>query len=211
MDERVCPPQRDARRLPRMTFSFRQYAERTAGPDLWYQQFARDYAAHPVVFVGTSLDEPPLWQHVELRGRRRGERRELRPGSLLVAPSISPPRRAILSSFNVDFVAAGQEDFAADVLVGLADAAEAGHRAVSARAPTTGGGAALLDVGVLRRHEGGDPREFLWGREPTWGDLADDGFAIERSFEAALAQEIGDTAARVAVLTGTAGSGSRPR
>ena len=191
--------------FPAMTFSQRQYGERTAGPDLWYQQFVRDYAAHPVVFVGTSLDEPPLWQHLELRGRRRAERRELRPGSYLVTRSLPAARNAILRAYNVDHVPMYQEDFATEVLAALSQEAAEGLR-VRAGERRSGGERALLDVGELRRDVGGDPREFLWGREPIWRDLTD-GYAIQRTFEGSLERSIAESGARVAVLTGTAGSG----
>lgn len=43
---------------PEMTFSPRQYGERTARPDPWYQHLVADLLSHPVIFVGTQLDEP---------------------------------------------------------------------------------------------------------------------------------------------------------
>jgi Mrp family chromosome partitioning ATPase len=192
---------------PTMTFSGRQFGERTASPDLWYQQFVRDYAAHPVLFVGTTLDESPLWHHLAMRGRRRAERRELRPGSYLVSPSLSIPRSTILSGYNVDHIAMAQEEFASSVLATLDEEAQEGLRVLEARARGARGAEALLDVGELRRDTSGDPREFLLGREPAWCDLTEDGYAVERRFETRLAGDIAASGARVAVLTGTAGSG----
>jgi hypothetical protein len=46
--------------LPNVTFSQRQYGERLSGPDLWYANLVREMRTRPVVYVGTSLDEPPL-------------------------------------------------------------------------------------------------------------------------------------------------------
>jgi hypothetical protein len=42
---------------PQVTFSQRQYGERTARPDPWYQHLVTDLAGHPVLFIGTVLDE----------------------------------------------------------------------------------------------------------------------------------------------------------
>jgi hypothetical protein len=191
---------------PDMTFSGRQYGERSAAPDLWYQQFVRDYAAHPVVFVGTALDEPSLWHHLAMRGRRRAERRELRPGSYLVAPTLSAPRRAILGGYNVNHVPMLQEEFASDVLTTFVEEKQKGLRALKGRDQATGGTGVLLDVGELRRDVAGDPRDFLWGREPVWRDLTN-GYAVQRQFENDLGDQIASSGACVAVLTGTAGSG----
>lgn len=58
--------------LPNITFSQRQYGQRLASPDLWYENLVREIRTRPVVYVGTSLEEPPLWQYVEARGRKRG-------------------------------------------------------------------------------------------------------------------------------------------
>jgi hypothetical protein len=57
--------------FPDVTFSQRQYGERLAQPEMWFQALVRDLRSAPVVYVGTTLDEPPLWQHIEMRGRAR--------------------------------------------------------------------------------------------------------------------------------------------
>src|SRR6185437_8082216 len=54
----------------RITFSTVQYAGRLAQRCAFYSQLVRDIAAYPVLFVGTKLDESPLWQHLELAGVR---------------------------------------------------------------------------------------------------------------------------------------------
>jgi hypothetical protein len=68
-----------------VTFTTPQYARRQAFPaDHLYLELVADIITHPVVFIGTRLDEPPLWQHVEIR-RARGSRdmREMRPPFIL--------------------------------------------------------------------------------------------------------------------------------
>ena len=114
--------------FPNVTFSQRQYGERLAHPDLWYQALIRDLRSSPVVFVGTTLDEPALWQHIEMRGRK-GQGRELRPGSYLVSPSLPTARRAILKDhFNIDWIPLKAGQFVEQVLSELEEAQREGIR-----------------------------------------------------------------------------------
>lgn len=104
--------------FPAITFSHQQYGERTAAPDPWYQHLAADLLAHPGLFVGTQLDEPPLWQQFALRtGRGLGP--PDRPPSYLVAPSLPVARRRVLEELNVTWIPMNQADFAEQVLAPL--------------------------------------------------------------------------------------------
>lgn len=192
--------------FPNVTFSQRQYAERLAQAELWFQTLVADLRAMPVVYVGTTLDEPSLWQHIEMRGRKqRG--RELRPGSYLVSPSLTAARRAILKDhFNVDWIPLSAEDLASEVLGQLADAQREGIRQLVAQAAGPRE-SVLLDVASLRTQPAQDLREYVMGREPVWADLGEAGFAITREFEADIQPNIDESAARALLLTGTAGAG----
>lgn len=190
---------------PEMTFSQRQYGERTARPDPWYHFLVADLSGHPIVFVGTNLDEPPLWQHIELRrGRQRGSK-ELRPRSYLVTPALSVARRNVLERFNIRWIPMTQEEFAEQVLLTLKEPRERGLRTIDERRRrriTT----VLQSVGDLRNQRAEVPGDFLLGRQPAWSDIVD-GIAVERSFEPDLKNEIVTKNFQVALLTGTAGSG----
>jgi hypothetical protein len=48
----------------RVTFSVTQYAQRLAGIEPIYRRLTAELLTSPCIFVGTTLDEPPLWQHV---------------------------------------------------------------------------------------------------------------------------------------------------
>lgn len=193
--------------FPEMTFSQRQYGERTARPDTWYEVLVADMASRPVVFVGTELDEPPLWQHLELRRRKGAGGRELRPGSYLVTPSLSAARRAMLEEYNVDWIQMDQETFAKDVLSEMADDAKRGLLAITERVSVPRAPASIQPLAeLLAERPVADGPEFLLGREPRWSDITE-GWAVQRQFEAPLSSEINDQRARIAILTGTGGSG----
>jgi tetratricopeptide (TPR) repeat protein len=190
---------------PQITFSHRQYGERTAHPDPWYQHLVSDLASHPILFVGTELDEPPLFQQIEMRRAKERRVRELRPGSYLVTPSMSVARKAMLEDFNVQLVEMTQEQFATEVLAALEVERRQGLAAITTRysspAPRL-----LQRVAELRSEADDGSSEFLLGREPRWSDITS-GRAVKRRFEDDLATQIRDRDARVAILTGTAGAG----
>ena len=191
---------------PEMTFSQRQYGERTARPDPWYAHLVADISSHPVVFVGTTLDEPPLWQHIELRRSRVQRTRELRPGSYLVTPSIPAARARMLQDFNIQLVEMTQEDFASQVLAEMKAERERGLQAISARRPIGVSRRLLISVAELRSELDDSPGEFLLGRQPTWADIVI-GTAVKREFEADLKAKIEKDHVPLVILTGTAGSG----
>lgn len=191
--------------LPHVTFSPRQYGERLGSSDLWYDNLARDLKTHPVLYVGTSLDEPPLWTYVEARGLRKTNT-ETRPGSFLVSPELARARRVSLSSYNVSWIGASAAEFANNVLLTLSDDSSAGQRAIEQRRKLERGGPPIARVSDVQDDSQDDEREFLHGREPRWSDLTD-GYAVRRTFDSTLAQAYEDTSARLIVITGTAGSG----
>lgn len=94
-----------------ITFGLTQYAGRAGSHDHLYDQFVRDYATKTTIFIGTALDEPLLWQYIELRKGRPRDIGERRPKSFLITPTISPPKRTILESLNIEPVVATTQDF----------------------------------------------------------------------------------------------------
>ena len=192
--------------FPEITFSPRSYAERSTGPDPWYQLLITDLASHPIVYVGTVLEESPLWQHIEYRRNRRRGSRELRPGSYLVTPKISTARRVLLQNFNVQLIEMTQEEFATDVLEGMSAESEKGMTAIQNRSSLGSNRRLLRRVAELRQERNGRSTEFLLGREPSWYDITE-GVAVRRQFEDELRSRIDGDKPQVIVLTGTAGSG----
>lgn len=190
--------------LPEVTFTGRQYAERLAAADLWYANLARELASHPVLYVGTSLDEPPLWQYVEARGARQSGGRELRPGSYLITKSLQRARTIALRQYNIDWVEGTARSVADEVLASLDTAAADGLRVLSRSAAREQ--QAFEGLPSIQDDSVGDEREFLLGREPRWSDVTS-GFAVERDFDRSLLDVVDREAPRLLVVTGTAGSG----
>jgi len=195
------------RDFPDVTFSAPQYGQRLARAEVWYQTLVADLLNHPVLFVGTALEEPGLWQHIELRQQRQREVMELRPPSYLVSPHLPAARAALLKRFNIDWIEATEEEFFDAALTDTAVESALGHQVLSRRFHPSRGRVLIRRLSELRQES--DPDDlamFLLGREPHWKDLSD-GYAIERDFEAEVLANAATGANDVVLITGTAGSG----
>ncbi len=73
-----------------LTFSVRQFARRASDQSPLYQAFVSDYSTRPTLFIGTELNEPLFWQHLEVREQRRRGISEQRPKSFLEPISKTP-------------------------------------------------------------------------------------------------------------------------
>ena len=111
---RRCICTDDYRALPRTSHSlFRNlHAEQLLTINL-YDHFVRDYATKTTVSFGTALNEPLLWQYIEIRKARRADIGEERPRSFLISPVINAPKRQLLQAMNVVPVVASTGDFLA--------------------------------------------------------------------------------------------------
>lgn len=195
-----------------ITFSRRQYATRSTQPDLWYDRLAADLVSAPVVFVGATLDEPLLWEHIELRRARNPSQRELRPHSYLVNPRLGKAKQALLADYNVEWIPLTTREFTEQFLVPISGAFADGFKVLERERRSRGKGvtAQLDDVATLAAKPTPPTRlHYLLGREPHWADISS-GVAIHRSADDELRVRIDrartDHAACV-VVTGTAGSG----
>ncbi|HEX4962525.1 MAG TPA: SIR2 family protein [Thermoanaerobaculia bacterium] len=161
------------------TFSATQYGERLARPETWYVLLVAEMLSRSVVFIGTTLDEPPLWQHLALRGSR-GNRSmaELRPRSYLVTPVLDRARQALLAEYNVTWVPMTAEEFAEEVLAQCGESARKGLELLASvsddpHKPKSIPEIAALATNPLRA------TDFFLGEEPAWADLQS-GRAVSR-------------------------------
>ena len=82
------------------TFSTTQYASRFSKLDPWYANLVNELLVFPVVFIGTKLNEPPLWNHLELRKKSTGGG-EYRARSFLVTKNLDPAKKAFIQTLNL--------------------------------------------------------------------------------------------------------------
>ena len=193
-----------------VTFSLTQFAERLSKPDSWYARFATELLSHPVVIIGTRLDEPPLWQHLAYRGGKGGRQLgELRPRSYLVTPQLDRARRALLAEFNITWINSTAEQFTNDVLSRVGDAKRRGLQALKTRRDREEATSGIPDVTDLAVNPT-EPSNFLLGHEPIWADVQS-GRAIRRDSDdelwTGINRALNHEAASLIVVTGTAGSG----
>lgn len=94
--------------VERVTFSTLQYADRLRAWQREYERLTHLLARTPFVFVGTTLDELPLWTHL-LAQRPTGRPA---PRSFLVTRSLSRARHCLLESFGITWIPSTAEDVA---------------------------------------------------------------------------------------------------
>jgi hypothetical protein len=97
--------------VDQVTFSTLQYAARLCDRQPAYEQLALDLERARFVFVGTTLDEVVLWQHVMSRSARRHGADA--PPSFLVARSLTRARAALLEALGLTWLPTTAEDVAA--------------------------------------------------------------------------------------------------
>lgn len=196
-----------------VTFSPTQYAERLAGQEPLYAQCAVDVLSRPVVYIGTPLDETPLWQHVSMRRRGPRTRREFRRQSFIVTPSLDRARRELLErEFHVTHLPMTVEEFATELVVGCAPVKQEGLSALLAVSSRQLPARELPLVQDLAANSPAGSSDFLLGRSPRWGDVRD-GVSAPRDADDELLQKLQqlllDTCdgSQTLLLSGTAGCG----
>lgn len=196
----------------RVTFSVTQYAQRLAGIETIYRRLTAELLTSPCVFVGTALDEPPLWQHIEMRRMRGGGRdqREFRPRSYLVTQTLSPAKQALLAEFNVVWLPMSAVEFQDTVLGSLGTSVKEGLSHIASEAGFTLKPKTVPDVAKLAvfPHQGSD---YLLGQQPIWADVQS-GRAVERDndeeFWKLVEMKLKPHGVKGAIIvSGTAGSG----
>jgi hypothetical protein len=99
--------------LEQMTFSTLQYAERLCARQPAYEHLAADLERAPFVFVGTTLDEAVLWQHVVERSR--GPATTSSSHSFLITRSLTRARAELLGTLGITWLPLSAEGAAAEL------------------------------------------------------------------------------------------------
>lgn len=192
-----------------VTFSRSQYARRQ-GVDRAYSELANDLRFRPIVFLGSSLDEGPLWAHMELRGTRsRAQGPELRQRSYLVVPSLNRSKEALLARYNVVWIKNTAQQFAT-LLSSFGEARQAGNQMIR-QGFDSWGPARIPTVQEVAERSVRTDGEYLLGAEPVWEDVDRSRIAKRSCFEDiwahATRRQGSGQGRRFIVITGTAGVG----
>ena len=193
-----------------ITFSRSQYAVRPLG-DPFYDLLRHDLNSRPVVFMGTSLEEGPMWQHLALRGIKPERQRELRPRSYLVTPSLARSKQALLSKYKIVWLPYKADEFRDRILAGMTEQRIAGIAYIETNLSTrAAGGASIVRIGEIEEGSA-EATEYLLGAEPEWRDVTHNRVASRDCFDE-LAEAVNRLRAKPAVdsfivVTGTAGTG----
>ncbi len=207
-----------------LTFTAAEYAGQTAIPNPWYQALVDDMYANSVIFVGSRLNEPPMYHYLAMRSERSKGTREVRAKAFVVTPSVSAIRSRQLHDQGYFVVEATAEEFFHGIR-GLLQATLPDRLALLRnRYPhqiaSINSGLWNTQAELLRQFELLGPRElppkprapkreiFFEGAEATWDDIAN-GLDAPRDAATSFLQAItkNETGVQCFALVGHAGSG----
>jgi len=204
-------------------FSPSEYARATVSPMPWYEEVAADSLRVPILFIGTTLDEPLLKYHIE----RYKQSHKKRPGmGFVLTPKMSEIQRLDLQSYGLvhvpgylfDFVtwlsSSFKEpqtslDLAKASIPQLAELLKSTDRLkhVALFERVTHVNAATLRVGAARP-PGTSILPFYKGFKPTWSDVIHGVPAELESLGRLIAHVNGHGAPnKIVPVVGPAGSG----
>lgn len=197
-----------------VTFSTNQYAERLSRDQPWYYQLVEDIMTHPIVFMGTQLEEPPLWQYIQKRQDRGGaDQTEYRPKSYIVSRNLPEAKATTLKiNHNVTYVEADSKSFSEQVLEEIGPEAAIGHEFLRATESKNTAPQILREVSELSASDKASPTSlFLSGMEPSWSDIRENRAIIRESdqnLSKLMSAQLKTPAPRgCIVVVGTAGTG----
>ncbi len=207
-----------------LTFSASEYAGQTAKPNPWYQAFVDDMYANPVLFVGSKLNEPPMYHYLALRSERSKGIAEVRAKGFVVTPAVSAIRRRQLQDQGYVVVEATAQEFFEGLHEIVSKAVPSRMELLKNRYPhqieMITSGILETQADLLRFFEPIGAKHlapktkvpkrelFFEGVEPTWEDIAN-GLDAKREVTPSFIDQISKDEAGIKcfVLVGHAGSG----
>jgi hypothetical protein len=208
-----------------LTFSFLQYARRASENPTWYDHFVRDYSTHPVVFLGSKLDEPLFWQALEARGKRFGGK-ERRSKAFVVSPSFSTVVRQKFHALGLIPIEGTAQEFLEAIalpenLLTREQIISQSHPEVAHQLAATGEVSHAQRVHIqeflsgfhIVRQPERMPRvekEFLLGAGPDWADIYSNLDAhrdCEDTLLSVIQERLSDPGPSGVLVSGWAGSG----
>ncbi len=207
-----------------LTFSPAEYAGQTAIPNPWYQALVDDMYSNSVVFVGSRLNESPMYHYLAMRSERSKGVPEVRAKAFVITPSISAIRGRQLRDQGYFVVEATAEEFFTGIhglIQGTPlDRLDLLKNRYPHQIAAINAGLLNTQAELLRNFELLGPRElppksrvpkreiFFEGAEPTWDDIAN-GLDAPREVATSFLQTImkTETGVQCFALVGHAGSG----
>jgi hypothetical protein len=167
----------------------------------WHGYATRLIPRSPVLFLADSMRSLSLWQYVTCRGTTLDS---LRPPAFLVTPTLSEHQAAVLDLYSLHWIKSDVSSFIKTYLVSSRQEYADGIRRVTAR--QTARVTSIRTIAELRRDAGAGSRDYLYGREPTWGDIIDGYAARLQALNHFRLLVLGEPT-RIHILIGTAGAG----
>lgn len=168
----------------------------------WFRHATVALTRSPVLFLTDSVTSLGFWRWIADRSSSSPKYRL--PG-YLVCPTLPAHLAAALDAHGVDWIPSSVADFVSTHCApSRAEIAEGKKR--RARELVPGEGRTGMDVAQLLSTRLSGSKEYLLGRSPQWGDIADD-FAAELGMLETVLSTVRSPEHPLVLLTGTAGSG----
>ncbi|WP_369258660.1 hypothetical protein [Streptomyces sp. R35] len=174
---------------------------------LWFRRFRAELLTRPVVFLSLSPSSSALWETLRIAGRASGEHEF--PG-FLITPEGTAADRARLHEAGLRHIRATPGDFVRSRLGAGIQALVDGRRVLTEEYEGTRDGVGIVRVAGLVEDTPTGTREFLIGRDPTWGDIKDKKIAPQLSLVDAIEERARPAEGErqpIVLVKGTAGSG----
>jgi hypothetical protein len=174
---------------------------------LWFRRFQAELLTRPVVFVSDAANSPALWEILRVA---RSDFREDGFPRFLVAPEGTAADRARLHEAGLRHIRTSPSDFVQQRLRSGIQALAEGRRVLNEEYAGTRSGVGIVRVARLVEDAPVGSREFLIGRDPTWGDIKNKRIAAQLSLSNRIRQRARPAEGGrlpIVLIKGTAGSG----
>ncbi|MFF9913913.1 ATP-binding protein [Streptomyces sp. NPDC013457] len=174
---------------------------------LWFRRLRAELLTRPVAFVSSTPSSPALWETLRIAGRAVGQH-DL--PAFLISPEGSSAERARLEDAGLRHIRVVPADFVRRRLsTGISQLVQ-GRRVLTQAYTETRDGVGVVRVARLVEEAPAGSREFLIGRDPTWGDIMSKKIAPQLSLVDTIERRSrpaeGDRLP-IILVKGTAGSG----
>lgn len=186
----------------RLRLPFESGLSASGSADDWFRHATVALTRSPVLFLTDSVNSLGFWRWI---AERSSSSPKYRLPGYLVCPTLPAHLAAALGSHGVEWIPSSVADFVNTYFApSRAEIVEGKRR--RARVGLNNTSKASMDVAQLLSNRPNGSKEYLLGRSPQWGDIADN-FAAELGMLEVVLSQVRSPEHPLVVLTGTAGSG----